>query len=200
MRFVISTNAQAVAGVLQIEVAGLRDWSKKGSKGEPSCWDRYGEVWRASRRRMYASQNASEGTRWVQYLDTPERDHYIWAKSAIAGIPVTQIESTVLLWPPYNRLFGSLTAVGHPDAVANVAKESAEFGTRTPWGYANHTGTGRAPRYLGGHETPKRPLLDIGQQTIEDLTDEAVDYVSTRLSDATERVTAKTALAMRRAT
>ena len=198
MRLSVGTTAGDVARVLEVEARGLRDWSKPTREG-PSYWDRSHRVFVESRRRMYATQNASEGAMWPQYVDTPERDHYIYAKSAIAGIPLDRIAGTVLQWPPYNRLRNSLTVASHPDHVWRTSPEEAEAGTRTPWAYANHTGTGRAPRHLGGHQTPRRPLLDSGPQTIEAYTRAAVDYISERIEDTVERVTAAEALAMVRA-
>ena len=196
MRFSGTTSAGAVARVLRIEVAGLSDWSRPGSRGEPSCWARYRVIMLERGRRMYATQNSSEGAMWAQYLDTGERDAYIFAKAAIIGLSVDAILATVLMWPPYNRLFGSLTSASHPDAVYLPSPDSCDIGTRTPWAQANHVGGGTAPKKLGGHLIPARPLMDIGQATEEQLVRAAVDYIADRIEDTTERVTAATARAM----
>jgi hypothetical protein len=195
----VSTNAEGVARVLAFEARGLRDWSRRDSDGGPSGFERFHRVFLASRRRMFSTNNASEGAMWVSPLDTAERDAYIYAKSAIAGIPLALIPALVLRWPPYNRLQKSLTLAGHPDHVARISADAAEFGTRTPWAYANHTGTGVAPKGLGGHRTPRRPLLDIGTQTEMEYRDQAVLYAAKRVEDTIDRLSGAEALAMRRA-
>jgi len=192
----ILTSAPLVARILHTQVAGLKDFSKVGPNGEPSCWDRYREIMLRRGRRMYATQNSSEGIMWPQYLDTAERDAYIFAKAGITGLSVDAILTTVLMWPGVDRLFGSLTSASHPDAVYLPTKESADIGTSTPWAEANHLGLGNAPKNLGGHPIPARSLMDIGAQTSEELNAAAFEYITVRITDTTERVTAATARQM----
>ena len=129
-------------------------------------WADVREPWERSRRIMYQTLGRSNGTPWPTVEETGEVDHYIWYKAAMLDLDIRdprEMNRLILRWIGDERLYPSLTNTRHRLAIWQPRPLELSMGSRAPGARNNDQGIGKAPRSMGGHDIPKRPLLTFGR-------------------------------------
>ena len=132
-------------------------WDGHGMRGGGVGGD-----WRVSRIEMFRSQGASTGSMWMDYQRRERR--YAAIKGRIRGRRVGRSSGDLLRWEPGNEwLMPGMVSRTHPDYVQVEQRMSVTLGTTVPHARNHNLGVGRAPKHLGGHNIPRRPLLRLGE-------------------------------------
>jgi hypothetical protein len=159
MLITFTDNFGEIESALQSAVSGVTDWT--------DAWELLRGPWEARGREMFASKGASTGTPWPLYKDTVERNRYVYAKASILKRKVSSLQE--LRWEPgRERLYPSLTDTRDQFAVWDVSPLELRSGTSLGYAGSHNLGIGTAPDWAGGHVTPRRPLLGMSPQFVED--------------------------------
>lgn len=160
---------------LVIGTLGRFDRPVSGPTGGPalSLWDRMARNWTRSRVRMFASLGRDTESPWPTYQQTAEREFYAHWKRAVLG---TSRYATELRWPETDRVFRSFCEPSNRYYVDNRTPTTIELGSSLPYAYKHDQGVGRAPKSLGGHPIPRRPLTRLGRWLVNEWERDAVDY------------------------
>lgn len=129
-------------------------------------WGMLREPWEDSRRDMYLSQGRTTGSPWLGYEETDEAEWYVWWKAAITDQVIrdpSDLNDLLLRWTQNERLYPSLVNTRSRFAIWSEEPLALTMGTRAPGAKQNNSGTGRAPRRMGGHDIPRRVLLSFGR-------------------------------------
>lgn len=142
-------------------------------------WERLRLPWERSRKRMYETHGQSTGTPWPGYEQTAEAEHYVWFKAAMTEQRITSpagLNKLLLRWTKNERLYPSLTNTRSRFAIWKPEKMALAMGSRAPGARNNDEGIGRAPRSMGGHDIPRRPLLTFGRDFTREVGEAVSDY------------------------
>lgn len=162
----ISTNVPGIEERLEFVVGSLQRFDRpvtgaRGAGGAAlSLWDHMATSWQKSRVRMFASLGRDTESPWPTYEQTEERLFYQHWKRAILG---DSRYATELRWPDTDRIWRSLCEPGNRYYVDTRSRTKIELGSSLPYAAKHDRGEGRAPRALGGHPIPRRPLTRIGR-------------------------------------
>ncbi len=194
LRLEVRDNLGDLVDVIEYAISGLNRLDRKieargGHKGSDSLGSMWAEDWRESRRRHFLTQGRSNGTPWPTYDETAEREVYEPIKASIFGREMTPAD--VLRWRGgkrgggvgEDRLFRSFTIRRARGNVERIRRAQLVVGSSLRYAGRHDQGAGRAPRELGGHAIPRRPLVAIGRDTRRRLEDSAIKYAAALSAD-----------------
>lgn len=164
MQITVTNNLGQVIEALESAIVGCSDFRP--------LWEDLRVPWEQSRRLMYLTRGRSTGAPWPSYGATSEADWYVWYKAAVMDITIEQpsdLDKWMLAWKgAHERLRPSLTDTRARFAIWRPEPLSLTMGSRAPGAAQNNDGTGTAPRRMGGHPIPERPLLRFGRPFVAD--------------------------------
>lgn len=109
-------------------------------------------------KRGWESEGAAMGERWPRY--TGKEAAYFNIKQNILGSKMVTSPSPILRWEKgRERLKPSLTKKGHTDQKFTTRSNKWVFESVVPYAEDHHTGQGKAPSHLGGHQVKRRILM-----------------------------------------
>lgn len=194
LRLEVRDNLGDLVDVIEYAISGLdrldRKIPKRGRfKGSDSLGEMWADDWLASSALHFRTQGRSNGVRWPTYDQTAEREVYEPIKASIFGRAMTRMD--VLRWHGSkhgggigeDRLFRSFTRRRARGNVERIRRTSLVVGSSLPYAGRHDQGAGRAPRHLGGHAIPRRPLLTIGADRRRRLEDSAIRYAAALSAD-----------------
>ena len=146
--------------------------------GRPlSLWDHMSQSWVRSRVRMFATLGRDTESPWPTYEQTEERHFYKFWKLAVLGREVGGYR-TELRWPETDRIWRSFCEPSNRYHVNAQTRTTLELGSSLPYAAKHDLGIGNAPRHLGGHRIPRRPLTRFGRWLIHEWERDATTYAS----------------------
>lgn len=117
--------------------------------------------WAQTRRRMYDTQGSSIGAQWPNY--TRAERQYAAVKGKIHGRWVGR--GDLLRWKiGQERLRPSLINPGDENFVpreTDLQPLRASYGTRVPYASNHNRGQGRAPKWAGSYQIPRRTIVNF---------------------------------------
>ena len=176
----VTHNMGGIIEAIELGVEGLSDLTP--------LWNKLIPRWASSRRKMFLSQGATTGRPWVDYTD--QEKQYVAIKGSVLNKRITRKD--LLRWEPgREQLFPGMAAPSHPMFVARVMPQSMTLGTSVPHAGNHDAGLGKAPKHLGGHSIPKRPLLRFGrffQRAVAEETSKFAGDVTAAIEGSTEGI------------
>lgn len=180
--FTVETDGDDPIRLCKMAVTGLDDWRP--------MWGAVAKAWRSDMRARFRTQGRSAGVSWPSYASTDEDAYYRYYKGGVLGVPQSVVATLLLRWRGRERLYPSLVDESHPEHVDKRERTSWTGGTRVPYARHHDRGMGVAPERMGGHDIPRRRLVNVGRRFQRELTSITAAYARSVLvaaEDAAKR-------------